>query len=79
MKSTELTITETVRGMHCTDPADLEEAFAEAIGPEVYQKLLKEKWLPFQGVAHLRLGKEEAVSREAVAAREFLASLETND
>lgn len=60
-------------------PADLEEAFSEAIGPEVYQKLLGEQWLPFQGVAHLRLSKKEAVAREVVAAREFLASLQAND
>ena len=59
--------------------ADLEEAFAESIGPDAYQKLLDEKWLPFQGTTHLRMTKEQALTREVASAREFLDSLKIND
>jgi len=53
----------------------LETAFADEIGASDYQRLLDEKWLPFQGDSHSNRTFNEAVKKEVQAAREFLASL----
>jgi hypothetical protein len=56
--------------------AQLESAFSEAMGAINYQRLLDEKWLPFQGESHLKLSNKEAVAREVAAATEFLSELD---
>ena len=55
--------------------AELEAAFSEAIGQNDYQRLLDQKWLPFQGTKHMTLVFQDAVEKEVRAAREFLESL----
>jgi hypothetical protein len=55
--------------------SELEEAFSGAIGATDYQRLLDEKWLPFQGTAHLNMTFPDALGKEVAAAREFLGSL----
>jgi hypothetical protein len=54
---------------------EYETAFSEAIGADLYQRLLDEKWLPFPGEKHKRLPFAEAVQREVKNARDFLDSL----
>lgn len=54
--------------------ANLETAFADAIGPARYQRLLDEQWLPFAGKTHMKMPFAAAVDSEVQSAIAFLES-----